>query len=365
LVVSEVVKYYQAGGQRIALRKNGAVSYLFGDHLGSTSVTADATGVRMAELWYKPWGENRGTPVGATPTTYRFTGQREDASIGLYFYNARYYDPALGRFISADTLVPQPQNPQSLNRYSYALNNSVRFSDPTGMFSEDQMISWYGKQWRSLFSEAWQAILLEAELGDVLASGVDDATMFVLNELGGLAGWYIPNAGLSSAISIGDWVGKTDAASSALYRPTYAGAGPTHGYAETGIWLEFQHGNNRYQRIGGRYSAAATLTLPAEWYRGQSQHVQLHAYFAGLDLGLGDIADLGLEAFAVGIATWGARQAGVKAIATAGVAAVGGVAGVAVLAINLAEWVTFDTSYDIAYGQGTPLPRPVPEPYHR
>ena len=67
LVVSEVVKYYQAGGQRVALRKNGAVSYLFGDHLGSTSVTADATGVRTGELWYKPWGENRGTPYQTCP----------------------------------------------------------------------------------------------------------------------------------------------------------------------------------------------------------------------------------------------------------------------------------------------------------
>ncbi|MFZ1707523.1 MAG: RHS repeat-associated core domain-containing protein, partial [Anaerolineae bacterium] len=118
--------------QRIALRKNGAVSYLFGDHLGSTSVTADATGVRTGELWYKPWGENRGTPVGATPTTYRFTGQREDASIGLYFYNARYYDPALGRFAQADTIVPQAQNPQNFNRYSYAANNPLRYTDPTG-----------------------------------------------------------------------------------------------------------------------------------------------------------------------------------------------------------------------------------------
>ncbi|MFZ2520183.1 MAG: RHS repeat-associated core domain-containing protein, partial [Anaerolineae bacterium] len=135
LVVSEVVKYYQAGGQRIALRKNGAVSYLFGDHLGSTSVTADATGVRTGELWYKPWAENRGTPYQTTPTKRRFTGQvLDEVAGGLYFYNARYYDPALGRFTSADTLIPQPQNPQSLNRYAYAANNPLRFVDPSGHY---------------------------------------------------------------------------------------------------------------------------------------------------------------------------------------------------------------------------------------
>lgn len=132
LVVAEVIKYYTFGGQRNALRKNGAVSYLFGDHLGSTSVTANASGTRTAELWYKPWGESRGTPFGATPTTYCFTGQREDASVGLYFYGARYYDSTLGRFIQADTLVPSPGNPQSLNRYAYVLNNPLKYVDSTG-----------------------------------------------------------------------------------------------------------------------------------------------------------------------------------------------------------------------------------------
>jgi hypothetical protein len=76
----------------VAVRKAGAVSYLFGDHLGSTSVTANASGTRTGELWYKPWGESRGMLFGTTPTTHRFTGQRENTSIALYFYGARYYD---------------------------------------------------------------------------------------------------------------------------------------------------------------------------------------------------------------------------------------------------------------------------------
>lgn len=55
-----------------------------------------------------------------------------DASDGLLYYGARYYDAQLGRFISADTIVPSAGNPQSLNRYSYALNNPVRYTDPSG-----------------------------------------------------------------------------------------------------------------------------------------------------------------------------------------------------------------------------------------
>ena len=91
----------------------------------------DGSGNLVGELRYHPYGGTRYS-WGSTPTGYRFTGQREDATIGLYFYNARYYDPALGRFISADTVVPNPHNSQSLNRYSYVLGNPLRYIDPSG-----------------------------------------------------------------------------------------------------------------------------------------------------------------------------------------------------------------------------------------
>jgi RHS repeat-associated protein len=96
--------------------------WLAGDHLGSTAVTAYADGVKGAELRYEAFGETR-YAWGDTPTTRRFTGQVEDDTIGLYFYNARYYDAALGRFVQADTIVPEPADPQSFNRYSYVRNN--------------------------------------------------------------------------------------------------------------------------------------------------------------------------------------------------------------------------------------------------
>jgi RHS repeat-associated protein len=65
-------------------------------------------------------------------TDRRFTGQREEAAIGLYDYKARYYDPVIGRFIQADTIVPEPGNPQFLNRFSYAANSPLSFIDPNG-----------------------------------------------------------------------------------------------------------------------------------------------------------------------------------------------------------------------------------------
>jgi len=132
ITVERQVKYYYHRGRRVVLRENTTPYYfLLTDHLTSTALTVRSTGLVTTELRYKAWGENRYS-YGTTPTTYRFTGQREEATIGLYFYSARWYDPALGRFTQADALVPSPGNPQSLNRYSYVYSNPCRYVDPSG-----------------------------------------------------------------------------------------------------------------------------------------------------------------------------------------------------------------------------------------
>jgi len=62
----------------------------------------------------------------------RYTGQILDEDTGLYYYGARYYDPELARFIQPDSVVPEPDNSQALNRYSYCINNPLKYTDPTG-----------------------------------------------------------------------------------------------------------------------------------------------------------------------------------------------------------------------------------------
>jgi RHS repeat-associated protein len=81
---------------------------------------------------YHPWGTIRPGPDNTLPTDYTFTGQKLDESTGLMYYGARYYDAALGRFVQADTIVPNPTNPQDLNRYAYVRNNPLRYADPSG-----------------------------------------------------------------------------------------------------------------------------------------------------------------------------------------------------------------------------------------
>ncbi len=109
-----------------------AVYYPLTDHLGSTSVTAYEDGTYYSELRYKPWGEER-YANGVMPTDLTYTGQRSNTDdFGLMYYVARFYDPALGRFVSADTVVQNPFSPPSFDRFSYTANNPIRYTDPSG-----------------------------------------------------------------------------------------------------------------------------------------------------------------------------------------------------------------------------------------
>ena len=134
VTAQEMTRYYLAGGQRIAFRviKSGQadkVFYLLADHLGSTNVVMQVGGVVETKT-YTAWGKDRTGSISKTDRQY--TGQINKSELGLYFYNARYYDPDLGRFTSADSIVPQPGNPQAWDRYSYVHNSPTNKADPSG-----------------------------------------------------------------------------------------------------------------------------------------------------------------------------------------------------------------------------------------
>ena len=82
-----------------------SVEHETGEKEGSTSKVANFDGLSVhSRQLYKPWGQSR-YAAGTLPTTYKFTGQREESYINLYWYNSRFYDPALGRFVQADSIV--------------------------------------------------------------------------------------------------------------------------------------------------------------------------------------------------------------------------------------------------------------------
>jgi RHS repeat-associated protein len=133
---ASMVSYYYAGTTRLAMRNSTGVQWLLGDHLGSTSVVVNASGVVQSTQLYKPWGESRYSS-SASPTKYLYTGQMKEGGLGgaegLYDYGARWYDPSLGRFAQADTIIPEAsQGTQAWDRFAYANNNPVRYNDPSG-----------------------------------------------------------------------------------------------------------------------------------------------------------------------------------------------------------------------------------------
>lgn len=131
-------KHIFAGSNRVCTITNNSslitYNYYHSDHLGSSNVITDQNGQQVQYCEYTPYGSLAVNSINSTNSTnYLFNGKELD-STGLYFYGARYYDPEIGRFITADTIVQAPYDPQSLNRYSYCRNNPLNYIDPTGHF---------------------------------------------------------------------------------------------------------------------------------------------------------------------------------------------------------------------------------------
>ncbi len=101
-------------------------------------------GITKTFTRYEPFGTYRGGSNGNPITDRGYTGQKQNDDIGLIYYNARYYVPYLNRFLSADTIVPDPANPQSFNRYSYVFNRPTFYTDPSGYLPIDEIEDYFG-----------------------------------------------------------------------------------------------------------------------------------------------------------------------------------------------------------------------------
>lgn len=127
--------YIFAGGKRIAQVSSSGTQYYWGDHLGTTKMTLDASGNSQCYAIYTPFGSE----VSGCPTHYKFNAKERDFEDGLDYFGARYYSSNMGRWMSPDwaakpTAVPYANfgNPQSLNLYNYVQNNPVTVGDPDG-----------------------------------------------------------------------------------------------------------------------------------------------------------------------------------------------------------------------------------------
>ena len=144
---------YDALGQLAAEYSTGlaappcATCYLSYDHLGSVRLVTDENASVVSRHDYVPFGQEipggwagRGSQWGvAENVNQKFTGQERDSETGLDFFQARYFEAALGRFTSPDPMNVGADlaNPQSWNLYSYGLNNPLRYTDPDGHDAQD------------------------------------------------------------------------------------------------------------------------------------------------------------------------------------------------------------------------------------
>lgn len=116
--------------------------YTYTDHLGSIITVTNSAGIVEYEQNFDAWGRNRNastwtyTSIPTAPIwLYRgFTGHEHLPQFNLINMNGRLYDPIVGRMLSPDNNIQMPDYTQNYNRYSYALNNPLRFTDPDGEF---------------------------------------------------------------------------------------------------------------------------------------------------------------------------------------------------------------------------------------
>jgi RHS repeat-associated protein len=149
--VIEYKHYIKAGSESVAirtLRSNSAndTRYLHKDHLGGIDTVTDEAGSIVLKMSFDAFGLRRnpaswsGNPSPsdwsniAAMTHRGFTGHEMLDNVGLVHMNGRVYDPTIGRFLSADPNIQAPFLSQSLNRYSYVMNNPLSYADPTGYF---------------------------------------------------------------------------------------------------------------------------------------------------------------------------------------------------------------------------------------
>ncbi len=211
--------YLYAGSLLIASVSGSTTSYFHEDHLGDTRLVTQKSGNQVNVVFstnYEPFGVQY-SASGSDPNV-KYTGQWSEA-VGLYWNQARYYDPTLGRFVSADPELGSLSRPQTQDRYAYVANNPLRFRDPNGRFLEiligaviGAVVGYVGC---GLATGGWTS----AECGETALAGAAVGALAGLTFGASLA--LAGTAGLGTATAAG---GFTFAGVSGLAAFTFAGA---------------------------------------------------------------------------------------------------------------------------------------------
>ncbi|UOG32735.1 RHS repeat domain-containing protein [Leptospira noguchii] len=130
-VITSVNNVYLNGVRIAALNEAGALAYYLTDQVDSVSTVLDDEGNTLSQLQYLPYGETF-VQRGDLNFSPKYNSQELDRESGFYFFNARYYDPGIARFTSADTIIDGEFDTQGWNRFSYVKGNPIGAKDPSG-----------------------------------------------------------------------------------------------------------------------------------------------------------------------------------------------------------------------------------------
>ena len=173
--------YYYIGDGAMYYRDsygNTDTYYTYTDNIGSITRIYDGNGDLQFSAKYDPWGK-RTNVTNNIGLIRGYTGHEHIWPFGLINMNGRLYDPLIGRFLSTDNFVQEPLNAQNFNRYSYCLNNPLKYNDPSG--------EWFG-------------------LDDLFVGIAGFAFGYIYNGItSGDWGWSSVKQGFASAVS--SWIG--------------------------------------------------------------------------------------------------------------------------------------------------------------
>ena len=149
----EYKHYIYAGGKLIATQTQVVEStdaektaspnhthYLHADALGSIDTITDETGKVVQRVAFDPFGKRDVQGDGTALSDRGYTGHEHMDGLGLINMNARLYDAEIGRFVSPDTVIQAAALGQNYNRYSYVMNNPLKYTDSSG-----HLFGWIGK----------------------------------------------------------------------------------------------------------------------------------------------------------------------------------------------------------------------------
>jgi RHS repeat-associated protein len=171
-----VTKYVSLGGTRVARRVgyglSSVTSWIHVDGKGSIEALTDGSGNEIQRQKYRPYGDRISTST-STQESLGYAGERQDET-GLFYLDARYYDPTLARFISADTEMPGISH-VAANRYAYAANDPINYSDPTGHYP------W--NEWAVAFTQSF-FISGPTKMMESGANGIKEVALTVVDAMG-------------------------------------------------------------------------------------------------------------------------------------------------------------------------------------